>query len=239
MNRTDRLYAIVEELRAVAPRPRSARWLAERFEVSSRTIERDLSALQQAGVPIWAEPGRTGGYCLDRSHTLAPLGFTVDEALAVMIALGTLSTSPFRDAATSALRKVVAVTDERSMRETARLADRIHLLGDATTQKAPRELAAALRTGQVLRIAYTDREGSATQRDVEPLGFVGKGDAWYLIAWCRLRDGLRAFRGDRIVRVTPLDERPPRRTLRAEDLGIVEGELRAVGAGAAVDAKSP
>ncbi|SEC51238.1 helix-turn-helix transcriptional regulator [Microbacterium hydrocarbonoxydans] len=59
VNRTDRLYALVEELRAMSPRPRSARWLAERFEVSRRTVERDLSALQQAGLPIWAEPGRT------------------------------------------------------------------------------------------------------------------------------------------------------------------------------------
>ncbi|GAA3354363.1 HTH domain-containing protein [Saccharopolyspora gregorii] len=55
MNRTDRLYALVEELRAVAPRPRSAGWLAKRFEVSTRTVERDIAALQQSGVPIWAD----------------------------------------------------------------------------------------------------------------------------------------------------------------------------------------
>lgn len=61
MNRTDRLYALVEDLRAVAPQWRSAKWFAERFEVSSRTIERDLSALQQAGVPIYATPGRRWG----------------------------------------------------------------------------------------------------------------------------------------------------------------------------------
>jgi len=231
MTRTDRLYALVEELRAVAPRPRSARWLADRFGVSSRTIERDLSALQQSGVPIWAEPGRTGGYCLDTSHTLSPLGFTVDEALAVMVALGSLSASPFRDSATSALRKIVAVTDDRRLRETAGLASRIHLLGDEKPTEAPRALAAALRTGQVLRISYTDRDGGTTERDVEPMGFVGKGDNWYLIAWCRLRDGLRAFRGDRIADAEPLSERAPRRTLRAEDLGIVEGRLRAIGPG--------
>lgn len=153
MNRTERLYALVEELRAVSPRPRSARWLAEKFEVSSRTIERDLSALQLSGVPIWAEPGRTGGYCLDATHTLAPLNFTVDEALAVMIALGTLNTSPFQDAAASALRKVVAVTDERSIRETANLASRIHLLGEHKPHNAPPELGDALRTGQVLQLA--------------------------------------------------------------------------------------
>ena len=228
MNRTDRLYALVEELRAVAPRPRSARWLADRFEVSSRTIERDLSALQLGGVPIWAEPGRTGGYCLDPAHTLAPFNFTVDEALAVVIALGALSTSPFHEAATSALRKVVAVTDERSLRETAELAARIHLLGDSNPIEAPPELADALRTGHVLRIAYVDREGSATLRDVEPMGFVGKGSDWYLVAWCRLRDGLRAFRGDRITEANQLSERPARRPLRAKDLGIVYGELRTV-----------
>jgi len=229
MTRTDRLYALVEELRAVVPRPRSARWLADRFGVSSRTIERDLSALQQSGVPIWAEPGRTGGYCLDTSHTLSPLGFTVDEALAMMVALGSLAESPFRDSATSALRKIVAVTDDRRLRETADLASRIHLLGDDKPTEAPNGLAAALRTGQVLRISYTDRDGGTTERDVEPMGFVGKGDNWYLIAWCRLRDGLRAFRGDRIADAEPLSERAPRRTLRAEDLGIVEGRLRAVG----------
>ena len=229
MTRTDRLYALVEELRAVAPRPRSARWLAEKFDVSSRTIERDLSALQQSGVPIWAEQGRTGGYCLDAAHTLAPLGFTVDEALAVMIALGALATSPFRDAATSALRKVVAVTDDRGLRETVGLATRIHLLGEQRPNEAPRALADALRTGHVLQITYTDRDGVATLRDVEPMGFVGKGSDWYLIAWCRLRDGLRAFRGDRVTDAMPLSERPPRRPLRAEDLGIVHGELRNIG----------
>ena len=212
----------------MSPRPRSARWLADRFGVSSRTIERDLSALQQNGVPIWAEPGRTGGYCLDTTHTLPPLGFTVDEALTVMVALGGLATSPFRDSATSALRKIVAVTDDRRLRETADLAARIHLLGDEKPTGAPRGLGAALRTGQVLRISYTDRDGGATERDVEPMGFVGKGDNWYLIAWCRLRDGLRAFRGDRIVQAVPLFERAPRRTLRADDLGIVEGRLRGV-----------
>lgn len=231
MTRTDRLYALVEELRAVAPRPRSARWLAEKFEVSSRTIERDLSALQQSGVPIWAEPGRTGGYCLDPAHTLAPLGFTVDEALAVMVALGTLTTSPFRDAATSALRKVIAVTDDRSLNETTQLARRIHLLDEDRPTEAPSGLADALRTGNVLQIAYVDRVGTATVRDVEPMGFVGKGSDWYLIGWCRLRDGLRAFRGDRITDAKPLGERAPRRELRSDDLGIVYGQLRMVGSG--------
>jgi predicted DNA-binding transcriptional regulator YafY len=137
-----------------------------------------------------------------------------------MVALSALATSPFHDSATSALRKVVAVTDDRSLRESADLAAHIHLLGDEKPTGATGNLAAALRTGQVLRISYTDRDGGATEREVEPMGFVGKGDNWYLVAWCRLRNGLRAFRGDRISRAEPLSERAPRRTLRVEDLGF-------------------
>ena len=65
MNRTDRLYAIVEELRAAAPRSRTVAQLAERFEVTSRTMHRDLLALQTAGVPCWSQPGPGGGYTID------------------------------------------------------------------------------------------------------------------------------------------------------------------------------
>jgi len=215
----------------VAPRPRSASWLADQFGVSSRTIERDLSALQQAGVPIWAESGRTGGYCIDPSHTLAPLGFTAEESLAVAIGLGMLSTSPFRAAAVSALGKVVAVMDERSLKETAELAAHIHLLDDGRTTEGPPELARALRSGSVLRLVYRDRNDIETVREVEPVAFVGRGRDWYLIAWCRLREGIRAFRGDRIVAAEPTSERPPRRALRIEDLDLVYGDLRSVSAG--------
>lgn len=87
MNRTDRLYALVEELRAVAPNVRNATWLAERFEVSVRTIERDLGALQQVGVPIYAHAGRRGGYAIDETTTLPAVNFTPAEATAVALAL--------------------------------------------------------------------------------------------------------------------------------------------------------
>ena len=98
VNRTDRLYALVEELRAVAPQWRSAKWFAERFEVSSRTIERDLSALQQAGVPIYATPGRRGGYAIDVQHTLPPLNLSAAEVAAVATALAADTATPFTHA---------------------------------------------------------------------------------------------------------------------------------------------
>lgn len=79
MNRTDRLYALTEELRRVAPRARTARQLADRFEVSVRTIERDLSALQQSGVPIWASTGPSG-YSVVAGHIATHLRNTILEA---------------------------------------------------------------------------------------------------------------------------------------------------------------
>lgn len=228
MNRTDRLYGIVEELRAAAPRPRSARRLAERFEVSVRTVERDLSALQQSGLPIWAEPGRTGGYVIDASATLGPAGFTPDEALAVLIGLGALGNSPFRQAARTAARKVLAVMPDSDAARAGAAASRVHFLEADEDPVAPVAFAEALRSDRVVRLRYRAADGTESTRDVEPLGSIEQDGRWYLVAWCRLRDGVRAFRGDRMSSLEVTDERPPRRVLRTEDLGIRYGRLRPV-----------
>jgi predicted DNA-binding transcriptional regulator YafY len=205
MNRTDRLYALVEELRAAAPAPRSARWLADRFEVSSRTVERDLGALQQAGVPIYAEPGRTGGYVLDKAHTLPPVNVTPAEAVAIAVALEGLRGTPFEEPARAALRKVVAVMPAREAGAARDLAGRIHLLGAADGARIPAAVARALSDRRVLRFGYVDRNGAATIRLVEPVGYIG-GTRWYLLGWCRLRESLRCFRLDRIVNPVATEE---------------------------------
>ncbi|WP_319463332.1 YafY family protein [Micromonospora sp. RTP1Z1] len=227
MNRTDRLYALVEELRAVSPRPRSARWLARRFEVSTRTVERDISALQASGVPIWAEPGRTGGYVVDRAHTLPPVNLTAGEAVAMAVALHRLGGTPFASAAGTALRKLVAVMPAADVAEAHRLAGRVHLIGDGPATPVPAVVADAVTARRVLRLRYADRSGVVSSRDVEPLGYLGNPRHWYLLAWCRLRDELRCFRTDRIVSVTALSERVDRE-LRLGDLDIPHGRVRAL-----------
>jgi predicted DNA-binding transcriptional regulator YafY len=226
VNRTDRLYALVEELRAVAPRPRSARWLAGRFEVSVRTVERDISALQQSGVPVYAEPGRTGGYCLDKARTLPPVNLTPGEAVAMALALHGLTGTPFRAEAGSALRKLVAAMQGDDAAAARELAGRIHVFGGPDGAPTRLPLAAdALSAGRVLRIGYGDRLGAATTREIEPLGYVGKGAFWYLIGWCRLRGALRVFRTDRITSVAVTAEVPAPRVLRREDLDIPPGAI--------------
>jgi predicted DNA-binding transcriptional regulator YafY len=223
VNRTDRLYALVEELRAVAPRPRSSNWLAGRFEVSARTIERDISALQQSGVPIYAEAGRRGGYCLDKARTLPPVNLTPAEAVAMAFALNQLDGTPFQDDAATALRKLVAAMQADDASAARELAGRVHLVTDRTSpapQRVPRLVAGAVSARRVLRIRYDDRSGTATFREIEPLGYVTIRSIWYLLAWCRLRQAVRAFRTDRIGTVTVTGEVPAPRALTADDLDI-------------------
>ena len=212
MNRTDRLYALVEELRAVAPRSRSARELAERFEVSVRTIERDLSALQQAGVPIYATTGRTGGYALDAARTLPPLNFTPAEATAIAVALARPGVTPLGQAARTALQKLLAAMAETDTAAAQALARRVHVM---TPQQSGMTVAAdmerALVDRRVVEVDYEDRGGRTTSRRIEPLGFVGVEDRWYLVGWCRLRDDQRVFRVDRFRRVRVLEEEAPDR----------------------------
>jgi predicted DNA-binding transcriptional regulator YafY len=253
VNRTDRLYALVEELRAVAPRPRSARQLAARYEVSTRTIERDILALQESGVPIYAETGRCGGYVLDKALTLPPLNFTAAEMVAIAVSLARAETTPFAAAMRSALRKVVAAAPAARMAEAAQLTDRVWLVGTAGPGQRPPQprgaagpnavagsragssqagaavplaIQEAITARHVLVLDYRDRNDAVTVREVEPVAFVGMRTQWYLMAWCRLRGGGRAFRMDRILAVTDTGEPAPHRSYRDLEVDIPDALVR-------------
>jgi predicted DNA-binding transcriptional regulator YafY len=228
VNRTDRLYAMVEMLRASAPRPVSGRRMAERFEVSVRTVERDISALQQSGVPIYAEPGRTGGYVLDRSATLPPLNMTPEEATAIAVALAHTSDSPFAPASRTALAKVLQAMSAQQSAAARDLVGRVRLM-DRTDDVAPRGRAARTVTESVVRrlvveIGYADKAGTVSRRQVEPVGLLSGDNGWYLIGWCRLRDDGRAFRIDRVTSATLTTEPAPPRAI--EDLVAAAPGLR-------------
>jgi len=218
MNRTDRLYALVEELRGRAPNWMSATTLADQFEVSTRTIERDLSALQQAGVPIYATPGRRGGYALDTKHTLPPLNLTSGEVAAIATALSTVGATPFTASGRSALRKILAVLRDADADGARALAKRIHLFDDKRVgrPRPPVAVEHAILEARVVTLDYVDGKGVVSDRTVEPLAVVGDAPHWYLWAWCRLRDAPRLFRIDRIRSAVMLDEFAPDRSLDAD-----------------------
>lgn len=209
MNRTDRLYALVEDLRTRAPRFVGARALAERFEVSVRTIERDLLSLQEAGVPIWTQPGPGGGYTLDARTTLPPLNLTAAEATAIATALAAGGTLPFVAAGHSALRKLAAVMSTTDRDAAGALVGCVRLAGAASPPPPPSVAAVeeAVVAGVAEEIEYEDKEGRRTTRTVEPAGLLRGRQGWYLVGWCRLRDGARVFRLDRIRHARPTAER--------------------------------
>ena len=224
VNRTDRLYAIVEELRAKAPRAWTARQLSLHFEVSTRTIERDILALQESGVPIWATPGPGGGYTVDPAMTLPPLYFTADEALAIAVTLAVAGRMPFGQAARTAMVKVVAAMPPGTRERARELVGRVHSMGSGETRverDAMRVIEQAIVDGEVVELDYTDKDGALTTRAVEPFGLTSTDDNWYLMAWCRLRQEGRVFRFDRIHGARTTGEAAPDRSLREVAGGYV------------------
>jgi predicted DNA-binding transcriptional regulator YafY len=213
VNRTDRLYAIVEELRAKAPRAWTAQQLSRHFEVSTRTIERDILALQEAGVPIWATTGPGGGYTVDPAMTLPPLNFTPDEALAIAVTLAVAGRTPFGSAARTAMVKVVAAMPPETRERARDLVGRVHSMGSSARSDAMRTIERAIVDGVVVELDYVDKDGERTQRAVEPYGLTSTQENWYLMAWCRLRHEGRVFRFDRIHGARATDERAPDRSL--------------------------
>jgi len=218
VTKTERWYALVEELRAVSPRPRSAQWLADRFEVSRRTVERDLDGLLQAGVPLYAQAGRTGGWVLDRSATFGAPALEAAEVTALAVGVSLLAGTPFAAAGRSALARLVGSLADGSRRDADAAASRVAIVREeGSAGSVPLAVQRALRDRRVLWLEYADAAGVVTAREVEPVGFLG-GDQWYLVGWCRLRDGVRGFRLDRIRQVRVLAEVAP---LREIDLTAV------------------
>jgi predicted DNA-binding transcriptional regulator YafY len=202
MNRTDRLYALTEELRAASPRSRSGSWLARHFEVSVRTIERDVGALQDAGVPVFAESGRGGGYVLDPEWALPLVAVTPREVLAVAVGVRALAGTAFQEPARSGLHRLLA--------------------------ELPRAELATLRVlmrPEVHRLEYRDGAGMPSVREVEPLGLLGGAEHWYVLAWCRLRSAIRGFRLDRVVAVTPTGRPLPDRGIALAGLVVPGREV--------------
>jgi predicted DNA-binding transcriptional regulator YafY len=215
MRRTDRLYALVEELRARAPRPVSRARLAEHLEVTARTIERDVLALQHAGVPIWSQRGRGGGYAIDAQWSLPPLNFDATEALAVIAAVAAARSMPFAEAGRRAERKLLAAMTAGEAARARELASRLRLgsFGTPVGREVIATVERAVVDRRVVELGYRDRDGVLTSRVIEAHGLHIAATGSYLVGWCRLRDAGRAFRLDRIVSVRATEETAPEREL--------------------------
>ena len=207
MRRADRLFQIVQFIRG--RRLTKAALLAERLQVSMRTVYRDVADLQHQGVPIEGEAGV--GYRMRAGFDLPPLMFTTAEAQALVAAIRVAR--PRLDgglarAAEDALSKILAVLPAATRVAAESLAVYAPPIGpDDATRARLEALRQATEARQKLHIGYRDLKEASSQRTVRPLGCFFWGQVWTLAAWCESRQDFRSFRVDRIDAMVVLDER--------------------------------
>lgn len=198
MRRADRLFQIVQQLRG--GRLVTAKQLAERLEVSERTIYRDIADLAASGVPVEGEAGV--GYVMQKGFDLPPLMFTTDEVVALVVGARLVQAFGGADmarASEEALVKIQAVLPEPARRRADAVP--VHAFAFAATDMVRERLdalGALIDDERRAELTYRDERGAGTQRTVRPLGLVFWGRVWTLLAWCELREDFRAFRVDRI-----------------------------------------
>jgi len=205
MRRADRLFQIVQQLRG--RRLTTARHLADRLQVSERTIYRDVRDLQLSGVPIEGEAGV--GYVLRKGFDIPPLMFDREELEALVVGARMVQAwggATLSEAVTQALTKIEAVLPADRKRDIVRsrlFALHFHIPPNlAATVDQMRE---AINGRRLLRFEYVRQDGESSTRDVRPLALYFWGSVWTLAAWCELRDDFRSFRVDRISNPALLD----------------------------------
>ncbi|WP_067840059.1 helix-turn-helix transcriptional regulator [Nocardia lijiangensis] len=199
--------------------------LAERLDVSARTLRRDIDRLRDLGYPVDARPGVDGGYQLAAGAALPPLVVDDDEAVALTVCLQAGSQGAvdgLAEPSIRALAKVVTVLPTRLRRRV----DALRAMTVSTGWTVPladvdpavlTDLAMACRAEERLRFTYTAAGNAATDREVEPHRLVSLGRRWYLVAYDLTRHGWRSFRVDRITGSLPTGARFRPRDLPAPD----------------------
>ena len=209
MNRIDRLHAILTHLQS--KKRVTAQEVADRFNISLRTVYRDVKALEESGVPVIGEAG--SGYTIMEGYRLPPVMFTQEEASALL--LGAKLTEHLTDESikkhfNSALFKIKAVLRTSDKEHMDHLDDNIAVLSrlpaDDSAGRYLVELQKALGDKKEIRIRYQSGQDAVTDRIIEPIGLCHYGQAWHLIGWCKLRNNYRDFRVSRIQHLEILDK---------------------------------
>lgn len=208
----DRLLSIVVLL--LGRERMTAADLADRFEVTSRTIYRDLDAINASGIPIVAYPGPGGGYCIDPGYTIDRRLFGFDDLRAIVAALKGVNAALDDKAMGSALEKIESLGPRGRAGEF--LEDRIVVdLFPWSRRGEERSLVKliepAIAERRLVEFSYSSYGREAERRTVEPMTLVFKSYAWYLWAYCRLRSGYRLFKLTRMREVELKLERFKRR----------------------------
>lgn len=209
--------------------------LADRLEVSPRTIRRDVERLRTLGYPVESMTGPAGGYQLRAGTAMPPLLLDDDEAIAIAVSLRTAAGSSVMGVEETAVRALVKLEQvlpahlrrrvQALQRATQTL--QVYASGPTVDPQCLTALAAAVRDTERVRFNYTARDKAGSKREAEPHSLVNAGRRWYLVAWDCGRSDWRTFRVDRIEKVQPSGSRFVPRTLPAPDAAAyVQQSLR-------------
>jgi len=200
MNRVDRLFGIVTLLQS--RKFVTGEHIADKFEISVRTVYRDIKAIGEAGIPVSFNPNK--GYFIVPGYFTPPVSFTLEEANALLLSktlitgFGDQSLQQQFDSALTKIKSVLKQVDK----------EKVELLDDSIKMQLPDRLAPvfdylsqiqiAISEQKQLRVAYENLKGEASERIVEPIGLVFYAFSWHMIAYCQLRKEYRDFKVLRI-----------------------------------------
>ena len=209
MNRIDRLHAILTHLQS--KKRVTAQEVADRFNISLRTVYRDVKALEESGVPVIGEAG--SGYTIMEGYRLPPVMFTQEEASALLLGAKLaeyLSDESIKKHFNAALFKIKAVLRTSDKEHMDQLTDNIVVLSrlpaDDSAGRYLVDLQKALGDKKEIHIRYQSGQDAVTERSLDPIGLCHYGQAWHLIGWCKLRNNYRDFRVSRIQQLQILDK---------------------------------
>jgi predicted DNA-binding transcriptional regulator YafY len=195
----------------------SATELAERFEVSLRTIYRDMESINQSGIPIVSFPGSDGGYEIMSGYRIDKQILSFDDFTSICSALRGARSATDSSDIDGLLERIGALMPAQSG-----AAGTDHVDFDFTPTPNDKEkigpLHQAIKELRTVRFEYLDNKGTETERTIEPMGLFLKGYVWYLYGYCLTRSDIRVFRISRMLRLRSLPETFVRRPYTLQDV---------------------
>ena len=203
MNRIDRLFSILTLLQS--RKYVTAEKIAEKYQLSIRTVYRDIKALTESGIPVSFEQHR--GYFIVQGYFLPPVSFTPDEANAFLLTEAIVkgfTDKSIRKHYSSGLSKIKAVMRSAEKEKLDAMSENIKLqvperLHNEEEYLSPLQLAISAKT--IIEIDYKNNNEEVSKRTVEPIGLIFYAFSWHLIGWCHLRNDYRDFKTSRILKL--------------------------------------
>ncbi len=207
MNKFDRIISILILLQT--KKIITAATIAERFDISLRTVYRDIHTLKNAGIPIIGDPGI--GYSIMEGYRLPPIMFNEGEASSLLTAekfMANITDHKTQEHYSAAMTKIKAVLRSSEKQALDILDDSISIAPYKFEEHKPylQELFKSIAARHLLQILYDKADGIVSERVLEPIGCYHQSNNWYLVAYCQLQNDYRTFKMNRIQKLIPLDK---------------------------------